>query len=217
MAGEKAFEAPFAASVAGEAGHGDGGAVVRKIAGHDLGAAHLAPGREVLQGDLQRRIHAFGAAAGEMDVMKLARQPVGAEPLDQRLALGRAPRGNHEGGARRGLADGRSHLGAAMTDIDDDRAAGSVEDPAPVVGDQPRSLAVHDPRRAGSKKRPVTLLRGSFDHGRAHGNSDLSRQGPQPSTTPPPQSTRQMESPSRRRPRNTSPEGSFQVRTSEDP
>ena len=75
MAGEEPFQAALAALVSGKAGHGDGRAVMRDLAGHDLHPRRLARGGEMLQGDLHRRLDPLRAAAGEVDVAQARRQP----------------------------------------------------------------------------------------------------------------------------------------------
>ena len=87
--------------------------------------------------------------------MQIARQPMRAQALRHRLALGRAPRRHDVGRPGARLGDGLGDLGAAVTDVGHDRPASGVENPPAIVGDQPRPLTVHDPRYRPRQKWPI--------------------------------------------------------------
>ena len=132
IGGKRPFEAALAGFVAARGSCRQRRAVVGRRTGDDRLLARLAARGVVLNGDFHRRLHALGAAAGEVMAGQMRRQPVPGEAFEQPFALRREPRRHDVGARQRGLVDGIRHFLAPVADVDHHGAAGGIENPRAV-------------------------------------------------------------------------------------
>ena len=152
---EETFQPALSGVMPGKTGHGERRAVIGKIAGNDLRAPVLAARGEMLKRNLDRGLHTFGSAPGEMDVMEVLRQPSIAKASHQSLPLRRTPDRDDIRCRRTALGHRIGDFAPAVPDVADYGAAGSIQNPAAVIGDQPRAFTADDAQGVRRRKRPI--------------------------------------------------------------
>ena len=102
-----------------------------------------------LTSEPQRRVGALAAAAREEHLREPVRQPALDEAIAQREASGCRPQRDDVGATVHRGVHGVGDLRATPPDVADDRAAGAIEDPAPIGREEVGAVAADDRRPRG--------------------------------------------------------------------